>query len=169
MLFLAIGEINVSTPKKANNQRVPVFVSEGILYDIDYIPIKEVSSLEHSSSSGNLHHDVNPLLHSQSAPNPSTFMPSSSSSTPPFGEMDVTHMFIDSFPQPGQFDTFFDYEQSLLGWKQRMEGGLGSLRLPNVMGRKFSRPRVVEYTALEDTINPRASTSLETTIPYVVF
>ncbi len=26
-----------------------------------------------------------------------------------------------------------------------METGLGGLRLPNIMGRKFSRPRVVEF------------------------
>lgn len=136
----------MNTPKKAANQRVPVYLADGVLYDIDYIPISSLHDLEHSHSS----HDFNPITHSQSAPNPSTFMPStpsSSSSTPPSND-DITRQFADSFPQPTQFDTFFDYEQSLLGWKQRMDTGLGNLRLPNIMGRKFNRPRVVEYMVI---------------------
>jgi hypothetical protein len=150
--YPAFPEINRDTPKKLSN-RVPVFLgSDGTLYDIDYIAIakKDLPMLEHSISSDN----INPLTHSLSAPNFTTPgvastppTPTSTTSTPPavLETGDIMKQFSDSFPQPSQFEAFFDYEQGLLGWMQRMEASLSGLRLPNIMGRTFSRPRVEEF------------------------
>ncbi len=165
--------LNTSTPKKST-ERVAVFLGhDGTLYDIDYIPInskkeKETPpplALESSASVGSIERPSTPTIPStasndlqatQSAPAlASTLVSSSSPSVSPSPspspstqlEHDPVKLLQEPFPQPASYDTFFDYEQALLGWRQKIEAGLvdSSLRLPNIIGRKFSRPRVVEF------------------------
>lgn len=144
-IFIAFGDsFNVSTPKKTT-ARVPVFLGpDGTFYDIDYFPLskKDIDSAV-----------VSPIDPNSNTP-PSTEVSSSAPaalngtlppSPTPQAEFDLLKQFQDSFPQPVQFDSFFDYEQSLLEWKLRMEAGLANLRLPNIMGRKYNRPRVVDF------------------------
>lgn len=47
-----------------------------------------------------------------------------------------------SFPQPGGYETYFDYEQALLDWKSEVESALGDLHLPDIVGRYYARPTV---------------------------
>jgi hypothetical protein len=45
-------------------------------------------------------------------------------------------------PDPSSFQSFAEYEQALKEWKERAEDALGSLQLPNPMGRCLYRPRL---------------------------
>lgn len=107
----------------ASEKRYPVFIGpNGTFFDIYYLPLDNSTlsngttspELSPSSSTNNLHQSIN------------------------------TAEIANSFPSPEQFESYFDYEQALLDWKMTVEGELNGLRLPNVMGRKFFRPKVVE-------------------------
>ncbi|KAG2375362.1 hypothetical protein C9374_009985 [Naegleria lovaniensis] len=45
-----------------------------------------------------------------------------------------------SAPDPDSFTTFEEYEEALLNWSKQVEGKLGYLQLPRVMGRHYFRP-----------------------------
>ncbi|KAL6072274.1 Armadillo-like helical domain-containing protein [Balamuthia mandrillaris] len=57
---------------------------------------------------------------------------------------DSNNLFL-TFPKPEdpRFFTMFDYEQSLVDWKNEVARQLAHLQLPVVMGRYYHRPRVV--------------------------
>jgi hypothetical protein len=108
---------------KAKDSKVPVFLGHsGIFYDLHYTPIDK-----------------------EALANGRTPLRESSFSTPHY---DPTINITNCFPQPDLYESFFDYEQALLDWKLTVETALGGIRLPNAMGRKFSRPRVGDHPVI---------------------
>jgi len=54
---------------------------------------------------------------------------------------DITSKIFREMPTPDKFENYFEYEKSLLEWKDRVEESLGPVKLPHVMGRHYYRPR----------------------------
>jgi hypothetical protein len=47
-----------------------------------------------------------------------------------------------SAPQPENFETFEEYEESLLNWSREVDKKLGVLQLPQILGKNYYRPYV---------------------------
>lgn len=46
-----------------------------------------------------------------------------------------------NFPEPSNFETYSEYNQSLSQWYSKMQMSIGKINLPNVVGRRYFRPR----------------------------
>lgn len=56
-----------------------------------------------------------------------------------------------SFPQPEKYNSLIEYEQSVLNWKNEMFDLIGQVKLPNVVGRYYFRPRTSALRVLENS------------------
>jgi len=138
--------------------------ANGTLYNKYYIPIKYIGIDDSSPSPSS-------SLSSSSNSSPSTSSPSSSSTNSKAGvkgsgaatdksiqqqqqqaatEVDIKQYLqfnyndpiYQKFPEHLDYDNYFDYEQSLIEWKQQVQKNLGVIQLPHAMGRTYSRPKV---------------------------
>ncbi len=50
-------------------------------------------------------------------------------------------LLIPTFPDPNNYETFFDYEQAVVEWKVEIEHSLEHLKIPSTLGRIYYRPR----------------------------
>ena len=47
-----------------------------------------------------------------------------------------------AFPEASNFETYSEYNQSLSEWYSKMQTCLGKVKLPNITGRRYYRPRL---------------------------
>ena len=46
------------------------------------------------------------------------------------------------FPDPKNYESYSEYNQSLSEWYSKMQNSLGKIKLPNITGRRYCRPRL---------------------------
>eukprot|EP00002_Diphylleia_rotans_P032692 TRINITY_DN6880_c0_g1_i3.p1 TRINITY_DN6880_c0_g1~~TRINITY_DN6880_c0_g1_i3.p1 ORF type:complete len:820 (+),score=161.01 TRINITY_DN6880_c0_g1_i3:45-2504(+) len=59
---------------------------------------------------------------------------------------------ISEMPQPHEFETLIDYEQALMQWKEECDAAVEDLKMPVLVGRCYSRPRVL-FKAKKEPLN----------------
>eukprot|EP00033_Pygsuia_biforma_P005238 GCRY01005759.1.p1 GENE.GCRY01005759.1~~GCRY01005759.1.p1 ORF type:complete len:1322 (-),score=433.74 GCRY01005759.1:498-4463(-) len=144
---------------------IPVFLDgEGNYYDIQYSRLNDEEIKEGFDSLLELVDDLstNPKHQSQSS-QPTLVNAGSMSAVPlspsvsfiqPEKDLYSVNPRLDAFlpqhedlkpeplamPNPDNFETYDDFEQALIDWKQRVEKIVGFLRLPIPAGRHFCRP-----------------------------
>ncbi|KAF2073733.1 hypothetical protein CYY_004966 [Polysphondylium violaceum] len=130
--------------------------ANGTLYNKYYIAIKYIgiddSSPAPSPSSSSSSSNSSPSTSSPSTNNKasaaSTKGNANNATTPApkdikqFLQFNSNDPIYQKFPEHLDYDNYFDYEQSLIEWKQQVQKNLGVLQLPHAMGRTYSRPKV---------------------------
>eukprot|EP00026_Physarum_polycephalum_P005890 Phypoly_transcript_05929.p1 GENE.Phypoly_transcript_05929~~Phypoly_transcript_05929.p1 ORF type:complete len:233 (+),score=28.59 Phypoly_transcript_05929:645-1343(+) len=114
--------------------KIPVFLGpDGTLYDVNYVQVTE-------------------------------YTPPNADSSDPLAKLAFTpgSPVYSNFPEVDSFENFFDYEQAVMDWKDSVLKNLGWLQLPTVLGRFYSRPKMLsESRARRDSTTSSDSTSFQ--------